>query len=73
MKAKASDLMITRATNDGTIGTEQADLLDTGRSIRNRYAHGKDMHPALPIPVAARLIKVSRELINVLHPARAGS
>lgn len=58
--------MIEAALADGTITDEQADHLDTGRKIRNRYAHGKTMHPALPITFATELVKTSLDVITVL-------
>ncbi|TJZ89905.1 hypothetical protein [Actinacidiphila oryziradicis] len=58
--------MIRMALADGTITAEQADHLHTGRSIRNRYAHGKTMHPALPIPFATHLVKTSLDVIALL-------
>lgn len=57
--------MIQDALEDGTITTEQADHLDTGRQIRNRYAHGKMMHPALPIVFAVELVKTSLDVITM--------
>jgi hypothetical protein len=58
--------MIGSALADGTITNQQADHLDTGRKIRNQYAHGKTMHPALPITFAADLVMTSLEVITLL-------
>lgn len=55
--------LIRRGLEDGTINAEQADLLNTGRSIRNRYAHGETAHPALPIPFAVRMVSTSLDVI----------
>ena len=59
-------LMIEQALADGSITDAQVDHLNTGRAIRNRYAHGKMMHPAIPIAVVATLVKVSLDVIAVV-------
>jgi hypothetical protein len=63
--------MIQVALADGTITAGQAEHLQTGRQIRNRYAHGKTMHPALPIPFAAGLVKTSLDVITLLSSPAA--
>lgn len=58
--------MISMALADGTLTAEQADRLHAGREIRNRYSHGRTMHPALPIPVAAQLVTAALEAVVLL-------
>jgi hypothetical protein len=57
---------IAKALEDGIIDEAQADHLNTGRQIRNRYAHGETMHPALPITWAVQLVKTSLDVIILL-------
>ncbi|MET8142129.1 DUF4145 domain-containing protein [Sphaerisporangium sp. NPDC005288] len=51
--------LIDQAASDGLITEEQRDLLHTGRDIRNRFAHGKTTHSALPPTTAVRMVQTS--------------
>ncbi|MDH2412368.1 hypothetical protein ACG5V6_24220 [Streptomyces chitinivorans] len=64
--------MIGTALADGTLTAEQADRLHAGRQIRNRYSHGRTMHPAMAIPFAVQLVVVALEVVALLDTSDSG-
>ncbi|MFC5804271.1 hypothetical protein [Streptomyces formicae] len=55
-----------RALEEGTLTAEQADILNTGRQIRNAYSHGKTTHVAMTPALALQMVSASIRLISEL-------
>lgn len=60
-------VLIDRAAKAGVISVEQRDLVDTGRQLRNMFAH-PTTSPALPLVTVVGMLKNSHLLIAGLFP-----
>ena len=59
--------LIDRAANEGLLSSEDEDLMDTGRLIRNFFAHPATA-PAFPLVMVTNMLRTSYRLIATLYP-----
>jgi hypothetical protein len=63
--------LIQQAAADGLISAEQADMLDTGRKIRNGMARGHTTHTVMPPAMAVPMVRTSFRIVDELCGASA--
>jgi hypothetical protein len=59
--------LVDRAAKEGFVSSEDLDLMDTGRELRNFFAH-LATSAALPLVTVTGMVKNSHRLIAVLFP-----
>ncbi|WP_238427348.1 hypothetical protein [Streptomyces adustus] len=64
--------LIKQAADSGLLTADQADLLDTGREIRNKMAHGEMTHTAMPPAMAIPMVRTSFTIVTALCGPSSG-
>lgn len=65
--------LIRMGAGSGLLTAEQASMLDTGREIRNRMAHGRTTHAAMTLAMAIPMVKTSLTIVTELCAAPASA
>lgn len=65
--SKPLHTLIRQGASSGILTARQAEYLDDGRQIRNRLAHGRTTHAAMPFAMAEPMVRTSFTIVTELY------